>query len=131
MITEKRYLNSDGGQTMNQAATSLNYWKQAGDTGVYPKPILNNGTNSAAATSTRWLERGDYLRLKDVTLSYNFPTRMIEKVKLSGLKLYISGLNLYTFHDVEWFDPERGINGMGSGIYPMSKTLVGGVEVSF
>ena len=131
MLTEKRYLNSDGGQNMNQAATALNYWKQPGDTGVYPKPLLNNGTNSAAATSTRWLERGDYLRLKDVTLSYNFPTRLIEKVKLSGLKLYVSGLNLYTFHDVEWFDPERGINGMGSGIYPMSKTLVGGVEVSF
>ncbi|MBR3030987.1 MAG: TonB-dependent receptor [Bacteroidales bacterium] len=131
LIVENRYVNSDGNQNMNQTYRALNYWKEPGDTGVFPKPYIGNSSNSYAMPSTRWMERGDYLRVKDVTLSYTFPTRIIEKIKLGGLKLYVSGLNLYTFHDVNWFDPERGVNGMGSGIYPMTKTLVGGVEVSF
>jgi len=131
LIIENRYVNSDGNQNMNQTYRALNYWKEPGDTGVFPKPYIGNSSNSYAMPSTRWMERGDYLRVKDVTLSYTFPTRIIEKIKLGGLKLYVSGLNLYTFHDVNWFDPERGVNGMGSGIYPMTKTLVGGVEVSF
>ena len=131
LIVENRYLNSDGNQNMNQSYRSLNYWKNPGDTGVFPKPYIGNSSNSYAMPSTRWLERGDYLRIKDVTLAYNFPSRLIEKIRLSGLRLYVSGLNLFTFHDVSWFDPERGVDGMGTGIYPMSKTLVGGIEVSF
>ena len=132
LIVENRYVQSDGNQmNMNQALGALNYWEKPGDTGVNPKPVAGNASNSYTFASTRWMEDGSYLRLKDVTLSYTFPQAWMKKIHLQNLKVYVSGLNLYTFHDVQWWDPERGVTGMGAGIYPMTKTIVGGLEVSF
>ncbi|MGN1220115.1 MAG: SusC/RagA family TonB-linked outer membrane protein [Candidatus Cryptobacteroides sp.] len=132
ILNEYRYLNSDGAQMqMNQMASALNYWKQPGDTGVNPKPVAGNTTNSAAALSDRWLERGDYLRIKDITLSYSLPQSALSKIHLKGLRFYVSGLNLYCFHDVNFWDPEMGVTGAGAGVYPLTKSFVGGIEVSF
>ena len=132
ILNEYSYLNSDGKQMdMNQMASSLNYWKQPGDTGCNPKPIAGNATNSATALSDRWLERGDYLRIKDVTLSYSLPKVALDKIHVKGLRLFVSGLNLYCFNDVNFWDPEMGVSGTGAGIYPLTKSFVGGVELSF
>ena len=131
LIVEKRYVNSDGNQNMNQMSSGLNYWKKPGDTGVNPKPVWGTTSNAYTFANTRYLERGDYLRLKDVSLSYSVPRKLLEKAKISNLKIYVSGLNMYTFHKVDWWDPERGVNGMGSGIYPMTKSFIGGIEISF
>ena len=132
ILNEYSYLNSDGGQmTMNQMASSLNYWKNPGDTGVNPKPVAGNSTNSAAALSDRWLEKGDYLRIKDVTLSYSLPKVALDKIRVKGLRFYVSGLNLYCFNDVNFWDPEMGVSGSGAGVYPLTKSFVGGVELSF
>ena len=132
ILNEHSYLNSDGGQmSMNQMASSLNYWKNPGDTGVNPKPIAGNATNSATALSDRWLERGDYLRIKDVTLSYSLPQVALKKMNIKGLRFYVSGLNLYCFNDVNFWDPEMGVTGTGAGVYPLTKSFVGGIELSF
>ena len=132
ILNEYSYLNSDGKQMdMNQMASSLNYWKQPGDTGCNPKPIAGNATNSATALSDRWLERGDYLRIKDVTLSYSLPKVALDKIHVKGLRFFVSGLNLYCFNDVNFWDPEMGVSGTGAGIYPLTKSFVGGVELSF
>lgn len=132
MLIERRYLESDGNQmSNNQILTALNYWKKPGDTGVNPKPLAGNSTNSYNFGTTRFLQRGDYLRVKDITLSYNLPTELLSKANVSGLKLYLSAQNIYTFHDVDWWDPERGVDGIGYGIYPMTKALIGGIELSF
>ena len=132
LIVENRYLQADGNQMqMNQAKSALNYWKKPGDTGVAPKPIAGNATNSYQFASTRWLEKGDYFRIKDITLSYNLPKSLLSKVGLNATRVYASGLNVYTFHDVNFWDPERGVTGMGTGIYPVSKSFVVGLEVTF
>ena len=132
ILNEHSYLNSDGAQmTMNQMASSLNYWKQPGDTGVNPKPIAGNSTNSSTALSDRWLERGDYLRIKDVTVSYSLPQNILDKMHVKGLRFYVSGLNLYCFNDVNFWDPEMGVTGTGAGVYPLTKSFVGGIELSF
>ena len=133
MIVENRYLFSDGNQmSTNHVVSALNYWKQPGDTGVSPKPFAGNATNSYHFSTNRWIEDGSFLRIKDITLSYDLPNRIVkDMLKLNGLRFYLSGLNIYTFHDVAWFDPERGVMGMGAGIYPQSKTFIGGIELSF
>ena len=131
IVNEHAYLIGDGSEmSMNQDVTALNYWKKPGDTGVNPKPIANNPSNSSGS-STRYLENGDYFRIKDVTLAYQLPRPIINKVGLTAAKVYISGQNVYTFHNVNFWDPERGVNGMGAGIYPVSKTWALGVEVAF
>ena len=131
-IIENRYLQSDGNQmSMNQAKSLLNYWKKPGDTGCAPKPIAGNTTNSYSFASTRFIEKGDYFRIKDITLSYTLPSQLIKKAGLGSAKVYASGLTLYTFHDVNFWDPERGIAGMGVGIYPVTKTFVIGLDLTF
>jgi hypothetical protein len=131
-IIENRYLQSDGNQmSMNQSKSALNYWKNPGDTGVNPKPIAGNASNSYSFATDRFIERGDFMRIKDLTLSYDVPSSVLKPVKISGLKVYASGYNVFTFHDVNFWDPERGETGMGYGIYPMTKTFVLGVDLSF
>ena len=129
---ENHYLQSDGQQmAMNQFASGLNYWKKPGDTGVQPKPVAGNTSNSNDWTQDRWLENASYLRIKDITLSYNLPQTLIKKVGMSNVRLYVSGLNLYCFNDVNFWDPEQGITGIPSGNYPLTKSVVGGVEITF
>ena len=132
LIGENRYLQADGNQmTMNQAKSALNYWKQPGDTGVNPKPVAGTASSSYSNQTTRFLERGDYVRIKDVTLAYTLPSKWLRPARISNLRLYVSGSNLYTFHDVNFWDPERGVTGIGYGVNPMSKSFGGGVEISF
>ena len=129
---EYSYLNSDGTQmSMNQMTSALNYWKQPGDTGCNPKPIAGNATSSNSMNSDRWLEKGDYFRIKDVTLSYNLPKNIVKKAAMSNVRLYATGTNVFTFHDVNFWDPERGVDGLGYGIYPVTKTFVLGLDVTF
>ena len=131
IVNEHAYLISDGQEmTMNQDVTALNYWKKPGDTGVNPKPVAGNSSNSNGS-STRWLEKGDYFRIKDITLSYLFPRDLVNKIGLSSARVYGSGQNVYTFHDVNFWDPERGVMGVGAGIYPVAKTWAIGLEVAF
>ena len=88
-------------------------------------------SNSNTALSDRWLEDGSYIRFKDITLSYNLPQTALEKIHVKGLRIYVSGLNLYTFSDVSAFDPEAGVTGVVQGIYPYTKSVVGGIELTF
>ncbi|MCI1640319.1 MAG: TonB-dependent receptor [Bacteroidales bacterium] len=132
IANEWSYLSSDGSEmTMNQKASATNYWKTAGDIGVNPKPVAGNTTNSSAALSDRWLEDASYLRVKDVTLSYSLPKTWVSKAKFKAVKIYVSGLNLYCFNDVDFWDPEQGVTGSTAGQYPLTKSLVGGIELSF
>ncbi|WP_293734094.1 TonB-dependent receptor [uncultured Parabacteroides sp.] len=132
LIAENSYLHSDGQQmSMNQAASAMNYWKQPGDTNCNPKPVAWNSTSSNSSASTRFLENGSYVRIKDVTLAYTLPKQWLSTIGVNNLKVYASGMNVYTFHDVDYFDPERGVKGMGYGIYPMTKSFVFGLDVTF
>ncbi|MBQ6204505.1 MAG: TonB-dependent receptor [Prevotella sp.] len=132
LIIENRYFTSDGAQmTMNQQKGLLNYWKKPGDTGCNPKPIAGNTTNSNSFSSNRFIEKGDYFRIKDITLSYNVPASLLRKIGFSSARVYASGLNVFTFHDVNFWDPERGVDGMGYGVYPVTKSFVLGLDLSF
>ncbi len=115
----------------NQLTVAGNYWKNIGDTGVSPKPVAGNGTNSAWTASTRFLERGDYLRIKDLTLGYSLPQKIVKKAAMSNVRVYVSGYNLFTFHDATTWDPERGIYGTGLGTYPTTKSFIVGLDVTF
>lgn len=132
IIQENNMFSSDGARLgMNQLKSSTNYWKKPGDTNCNPKPIANNSTGSNATNSTRFMENGSYFRIKDVTLSYTLPKNLVKKASLSNVRVYTSAQNLYTFHDVNFWDPERGINGLGLGVYPVTKTFAIGAEVTF
>ena len=131
-LTENRYANSDGySWPNNYANTQLDYWTTPGQIARNPKPMANNTSASSSSLSTRWLYDGSYVRIKNLTLSYNLPRAVASKIKMQNLRVYASAVNLYTFHKVDFWDPERGVDGSGAGIYPMTKKIMGGIEVSF
>jgi hypothetical protein len=76
------------------------------------------------------MQNGDYLRIKNVTLAYMLPSKLIQKMNIGHLRIYASAVNLYTFHKVDFWDPERGIDGTGFGIYPQTKKIMFGIELS-
>ena len=128
------WYTTDGEDTLvnNSTADALNYWKQPGDTGCMPKPIAGGNNVWYAGYSTRFLQDGSYCRIKDVTLSYNLSDKALKAIHLKGLKLYVSALNPYTFHHVSALDPELGELGYAyGGNYSMTKSLIGGIEVTF
>jgi hypothetical protein len=77
------------------------------------------------------MQDGSYTRIKDITLAYSIPKSVVDKLKVGNIRVYGSALNLYTFHNVDYWDPERGVEGAGFGIYPMTKTMVFGIDVTF
>lgn len=128
----------------NQSVTAFNYWQQPGDTGVLPSPLYATDDSSIMDNSDRFLERGDYIRLRNVTLSYTFPSKSLERTPINTLRVYFQGQNLLTFSKF-WGDPEVGISssetvGFADTVapgevtlysYPNTKSFQVGLDVSF
>jgi len=81
--------------------------------------------------STFWLQNTSYLRLKNVQLAYNFPKKILDKIKLQQLTLFVNGQNLLTFSSMKDFDPERQIQQADYYQYPSVKTYTAGINLTF
>tara|TARA_B110000091_G_scaffold98706_1_gene107406 strand:- start:167 stop:694 length:528 start_codon:yes stop_codon:yes gene_type:complete len=86
-----------------------NRWQNPGDVSNVPR--LQNSQNDFNSTSTRFLFKNDYLRLKALTFGYNVPLNTIENIGLSKLRLYFQGDNLVTVQSHKGIDPEQSISG--------------------
>lgn len=124
-------------QTFNATDYILDRWQQPGD--VTNTPKLTYISNDAHRASTRFLKDGDYVRLRDVTIGYNFKGDVLDQLNLSGLSLSIRGTNLYTWTKDKTlkFDPEVGMNA-GDGSYgytgfisPPVKSIIFTLNVKF
>jgi hypothetical protein len=132
LVEELHYAASDGfWWDVNQVDLVMDYWREPGDLTKTPKPIAYNTTNSNGYYNPRWMYDGDYLRVKNITLSYMLPSNFTQRLKLEQVRVYGSAVNAYTFHSVDFWDPERGVEGGGFGIYPMTKSFVIGLDVTF
>ncbi|MGB0525041.1 MAG: SusC/RagA family TonB-linked outer membrane protein, partial [Flammeovirgaceae bacterium] len=108
----------DGIPFGNQSVRSLNYWRQPGDITDIPRPSLVTANDTDAQYqrfSTQYLEDGDFLRLKNVMLAYNFPSSVTDKLKLASLRIYAQGRNLVTWTNYTGFDPEVSTNTASQG----------------
>ncbi|MCC7524694.1 MAG: TonB-dependent receptor [Chitinophagaceae bacterium] len=85
----------------------------------------NNGT-----PNTYWLLDASYLRLKNVSLGYRFPSSIANSIGLKGLQLYISGDNLITVTKYPGADPERSCTGCRFSVYPQVTTYTAGVKAT-
>ncbi|HVI48746.1 MAG TPA: TonB-dependent receptor [Chitinophaga sp.] len=92
-----RYLQGDGfAGAFNKMAPQLNRWQKPGDETDVPKYVFNGNKNSNEMSS-RFLYKGDYIRLRDVTLSYTFPQAWLNHAKISSLRVYVRGTNIWTW----------------------------------
>ena len=119
---------------LNQFASYADRW-----TPENPDSDIPAATNSSSnrVISSRIIEDGSFLRLKTVTLGYTFPTKMIQKAKLSSLRVYLAGQNLWTWTSYSGYDPEVSIRntaltpGLDFSSYPRAYTISFGVSVGF
>jgi TonB-linked SusC/RagA family outer membrane protein len=93
--------------------------------------------SNAMFNTTRWLEDGSYLRLKNVSLGYTLPKTVTSHVpSLGAVRVYVTGTNLLTFTKYSGFDPETPgtgfySRGVDNSSYPNVRTVIGGVQVNF
>lgn len=113
----------------NQTLRTLGRWEGPGTSNTMPRAIYND-PNKNSRISDRFIEDGSYLRVKTVTLGYNLPKKWAERVKFTNARLYVTGQNLYTFTKYSGFDPEVGTNGIDYSVYPVTRTISIGINLS-
>ncbi len=145
--------------TPNQGMLVLNEklltesWTKAGDNAYWPQVVAGNlyyydseGNPTDAGVkygsdnntpSSQYLEKGDYLKIRNITLGYNVPNQLINKWKINNIRLYVTANNLFTFTKFSGYDPELPIDQASGGSYssftsmPSARTFMFGLNVNF
>lgn len=117
---------------MNQSTRVLNRWRIPGQITDVPKAGFD------MKTSTYFIEDGSYLRLKDISLSYDITGKWMKKAGITKLQPYFTATNLLTWTSYKGYDPEVNqygnsgtVQGIDYGTYPQSKSFIFGVNVEF
>jgi TonB-linked SusC/RagA family outer membrane protein len=119
--------------------TSEYFWNGWGDNnystfvrdnigGAYPRLTYYRVNNNFVA-SDFWLTRGDYFKIQNVELAYNFPVQLLKTFRSRGIRIFARGSNLLTVSKVKDIDPESTDSGIE--VYPLFRTITGGIKLTF
>ena len=125
-------LYSDGAYaTLNQNRTALRRWQNPGDITDVPKFVFNNASGSNAESS-RWYYKGDYFRVRNISLTYNLPSSLLHRAKIGSAQVYVRGTNLFTkaFDKNITIDPEQRISGQSDLNFLPQKVISFGLNLS-
>ena len=138
LYNRPRYITDRFSENANYRQGISPWTPQNTNTDVPRIALDNNGSDpgivfNGRADTDRWLEKGDYLRLRNLQIGYALPAGLAEKVGLTGASLYVSGQNLVTFTDYTGLDPDiTGVNiferGLDAGQYPALRMLSVGLQ---
>lgn len=105
-------------------------WDKVSDKADAQYPSLTNTDNKNYANSDRWLEDASFIKLKNISLSYNIPRRV---AKFAGIQLSVSAQDLFTLTKYKGMDPEvyNAFDGLDYGAYPIPRTFTFGVKLRF
>jgi TonB-linked SusC/RagA family outer membrane protein len=114
----------------------LQRWQKPGDVTDVPR-MTTSGLNYALRTD-RFVEDGSYLKLRTVTLGYNFPKKLINRYKISGLRVFATSTNLFTFTKYPGPDPEINVAGNQANVLgidfataPSPRSFLFGINLNF
>jgi TonB-linked SusC/RagA family outer membrane protein len=122
----------------NKRATVLDAWSDEGSTNFYHRQTLTD-PNINFRTSSRYIEDGSYIRLKNIRLTYDLPETVVSSIGIKNAQVYVNATNLLTFTKYTGYDPEIGLRNSGSpetagvdaGVYPVTTMFTGGIKVTF
>ncbi len=104
---------------------------------IVPRAVSND-PNQNNRMSTRWIEDGSYLRIQNLSVAYNVPSKFLDKCKLATLRVYVNAQNLYTFTKYSGYDPEIGaynqsalLQNIDRGRYPTPMSITLGASIGF
>ena len=128
------FMDQDGddgrlGQNVILKAFADNYWSENNrdSYALWPR-LSNNWMDNNRQTSTWFMQDASFLRLKSAELGYTLPEDWCKKLRMSNLRLYISGTNLLAWSGFRLWDPEMAGNGLG---YPVQRVINVGLNVGF
>lgn len=103
-----------------------NYWTPQHPNAYFP--VLRFGGADNFLSQTKYLQNAAYMRLKNISIGYNFSTSLLQKIKIQRLRVYVTGENILTLTNLyPAYDPEL-LNAPG---YPLNKAYSAGIQVSF
>jgi hypothetical protein len=105
----------------------LKQWQKPGDKTLVPS--ADNQFASFHPETTRFVEKGNFLRLRNISLSYSLPKTLLNKIKLNRVKVFAQGQNLYKWDNFQGYDPEVPGGFYTGAQYPQLKTVTFGLSV--
>ncbi|MDO8897469.1 MAG: TonB-dependent receptor [Bacteroidales bacterium] len=127
-------MSSAGLKGWNMTTEILDSWEYDPNSGIPRLSFINDPNGNYSKVSSYFLEDGDYIRLKNLNLSYSLPQTLAYRLGLgtgSNIRVYVNGENLLTFTKYSAFDPEVGNLGLDAGRFPISRIYSVGLNVSF
>jgi len=117
----------------NWTTKALSRWTGEGTSNTYPRLTSDDSNGNFTQMSDFYLEKGDYLRIKVVSIGYTLSVPKLTKLGVSKLRFYLTGENLLTLTDYSGYDPEvgGGTFGIDKGYYPQARSFMVGAQVSF
>ena len=135
-LTKQTSVNSGSSIQFNQSTDALKRWQKEGDITSVPRYVYENTYNDYL--SSRFIEDGSYLRLKNVTLGYSLPKTWVSRVKLASVRVFASATNLWTLTNYSGSDPELSTldgsttaQGIDFNTLPQVKNIAAGLSVTF
>ena len=132
----KSYRSFADNEFHNYTTDILGRWTGEGTSNKLPRLTAGNGTNRMSV-SDLYIEDGDYIRIQDITLGYDFKN-LFPTMPFGQARLYITGRNLFTFTNYSGMDPEVGygdaqpfVSGIDLGFYPAPSSILVGVNLKF
>ena len=139
----------------NESAAVLNRWQAQGNITDVPRALANGTTNAANAAllqsqvSSLYVEDGSFVRMRNATLSYQLSDKVLKQIGISGLRIYVTGQNLFIITKYKGYYPEldsfgQGTNnqavnagqsptlysiGVDAGAYPAARTFTIGANI--
>jgi TonB-linked SusC/RagA family outer membrane protein len=103
-------------RSWNNSKEALTRWTKAGDVTNIPRIVFgDNISNGSGVVMTENIEKGDFLKLRTITLGYSVPKTIADKVGINSFRVYAQVLNAFTLTKYTGYDPEISANGNGNG----------------
>jgi len=118
--------------TANWTSDAMGRWTAAGTSTDYPRLVVGDPNGNFSKPSTFFLTNGSYFRFKTIQLGYTLPKKVLDKIGLQLVRVYLSGNNLVTFTKYQGYDPEIGGSsyGIDRGVYPQARSFMIGLSVT-
>lgn len=127
----------------NTGKEALDRWTPTNTNATLPRAVRNDPNGNISKISDRYIKDGSYFRLKNASLGYTLPKNVIDFLRISNVRVYLTGRNLLTFTKYPYYDPEIGSGAVGTGgtintsrgidngYYPQARTMILGVQLDF
>lgn len=126
-------------RSWNNTSDVMNRWQKPGDQTVIPRVVFgDNISNGSGVVITENIEKGDFLKLRNITVGYNLPKSLTDKAGISSFRFFAQVFNAFTLTGYRGYDPEISSNGNGNGnpsvdrnSVPQARSINFGINVGF